>query len=164
MALLSSPAAAGAAALSNQYNLLRQDVQTHEHEGTDTAKVDHLDLLSIGYSHALVDAHIDAEQGVHSAGDAVPWVALSLGAQLKIQTGESTAENVVEGGWTAVDVGFPISFSAAPKVFPLSYQTGTYKKTHFVISAVSTSGFTVQVRLDETATKTITFWWLAIGT
>jgi len=168
MTIYSTEVADNTDALSVQHNLVRRDLLTHIHDGTETPAVDHDDLTNGGVGdttndHAAIDAHIAANRGEHSA-DSLAYIALSYGGQLKIQYGSGSINlGLVGGGWQDnVDtINFSPAYTNPPRCF-LQQKSTTLESVAAIFANVSQATASVWA-LPNGDSGNYEFYWIALG-
>lgn len=166
MPLVSSPVADAQVATAAQYNNLRTDLVTnHDHSSGMGAAVSHADLgdgaiSGTTYTHAQIDSHIDAGQGVHDLQAAmfvVGGVGIS-GANPVIEVGLITTGGALSGTTTFTISG---GFSTIPFVLCQGVTApGEWPPDCGVnITARTTTTFNWECTSNETHIA-----WMAIGT
>ncbi len=83
-----------------------------------------------------------------------------------VQFGRTGTLSVAAGAITEYDVTFPKAFSSTPQVFITCYSTttaSTFGSNSWMVYGISTTGFTIRVANNESAGRSPSFNWLAIG-
>lgn len=151
MAKVSSPKPVGATITGSDYNQMYEDLfSNHAHSANrDGGLIDHDSLTEDGnpmtsyHSHAVIDAHINAGQGVHGIPVNGGVIYKAGSGVSKMQAGIAPSANwVLEGSpWYAQTVTFPEAFSAPPVIVCTPLSGGTIDRMHWMVSNVSTTGF-----------------------
>ncbi|MFH1183971.1 MAG: hypothetical protein V1755_02890 [Chloroflexota bacterium] len=178
MAWLSSNVSSLDNITSQDYNNLRADAISafdvgsgHDHDGVDSAQVDHANLLNKGTTtHANLDTHYGATSNQHGLGSGNYFLGTKSGAARRIEF-KRQEQSVDAESLANVSITWTNAFSTIEAVTlgveqasGIQVLSGTSLQTTGMLVSISTSGCVVQVFNAMNVSRTFYINVIAIGT